>query len=208
MKALPRRPKPPLHSSLFASHPSIFQPHRAISSPSRTTRFDRDVELYTLRQDLRTRIRAERVARREDWFLGPLAPRRDAGKKGKDLGVVTTAEFLGLGDERRKSVGEKFAKPLSEGKWIGRGKKKMRVKIRERLGEGKEALGRGGRKWVGWEECLVEVGDRVVVVGSGGVEDRDRGMIGEVTEVRKVEGEVVVEGLNLVSTSFQFAFDI
>ena len=28
---------------------------------------------------LRTRIREARVARREDWILGPLAPRRDKG---------------------------------------------------------------------------------------------------------------------------------
>ena len=109
---------------------------------------------------------------------------------------MTSAEFIGLGEEKRKSVGEAFAKAPSEGTWRGRGKKKMKVKVVERLGEGKEAL--GGRWWR-WEECLVEVGDRVVVVEGGGVEGRDRGMIGEVTEVRKVEGEVVVDGLNLVS---------
>ena len=112
---------------------------------------------------------------------------------------MTPGEFIGRGEGRKKRDGETFAKALSEGKWRGRGKKKVKVKIAERLGEGKEALGRGGRKWCSWEECLVEVGDRVVIVGNGGVEERDRGMIGEVTEVRKVEGEVVVDGLNLVS---------
>ena len=109
---------------------------------------------------------------------------------------MAVTEFMGRGEERRRMDGEVF------GKGVGRGKNgkngKVRRKVVERLGEGKEALGRAGR-WYGWEECLVEVGDRVVVVGKGGVEGRDRGMIGKVIEVRKVEGEVVVEGLNLVS---------
>ena len=117
---------------------------------------------------------------------------------------MTAAEMIGRGVEKKKKDDEAFAKALSEGKWRGRGKKKVKVKIMERLGEGKEALGRGERKWCSWEECLVEVGDRVVIVGSGGVEERDRGMIGEVMEVRKVEGEVVVDGLNLVSSRDPF----
>ena len=104
-------------------------------------------------------------------------------------------EFVGYGEEKRKKDGETFAKA------VGEGRRRGKVKVMERLGEGKEALRKGGRrKWCSWEESLVEVGDRVVIVGKGGVEERDRGMIGEVIEVRKVEGEVLVEGLNLVSS--------
>ncbi len=106
---------------------------------------------------------------------------------------MDVTEYMGRGEEGRKKDGETFAKA------VGEGKRRGKVKIRDRLGEGKEALRRGKGKWRSWEECLVEVGDRVVIVGKGGMEERDRGMIGEVIEVRKVEGEVVVEGLNLVS---------
>ncbi len=106
-------------------------------------------------------------------------------------------EFMGKEGERRRKDGEGFAKGVGEWKGKRNGKGMGRGKVVERLGEGKEALGRG--RWCSWEECLVEVGDRVVIVGKGGVEGRDRGRIGSVIEVRKVEGEVIVEGLNLVS---------
>lgn len=54
-----------------------------------------------------------------------------------------------------------------------------------------------------WRESLVEVGDRVVVVGRGGAgAARERGKVGRVTEVRRNEGEVVVEDLNLVCSLF------
>ena len=149
------------------------------------------MESVQLRSSIRNSVRAERVSRREDWFLGPLAPRRDAGKKGKDVGVVGTEMYLERdGEKERKREKKRFGRALGEGK--GRGKEKER----EKLGEGKEGL---RRRWCGWEECLVEVGDRVVIVGKGGTEEMDRGMIGEVLEVRKVAGEVVVEGLNKVS---------
>ena len=119
--------------------------------------------------------------------------------KGRDVGVVESGEYLGRGVERRRRDGETFGRGVGEGvgRRMGKGLRKVKGMVVERLGEGKEGLGKGG--WVGWEESLVEVGDRVVVVGRGGVEERDRGMVGEVVEVRKVEGEVVVEGLNLVS---------
>ena len=121
--------------------------------------------------------------------------------KGKEVGVVEMSYHLGSGEDKRKKDGETFAKAVGEGigTRIGKGKRKAKAKVRERLGEGKEALGRRRGMWCSWEESLVELGDRVVIVGKGGVEERDRGMIGEVIEVRKVEGEVVVEGLNMVS---------
>lgn len=52
---------------------------------------------------------------------------------------------------------------------------------------------------MGWGESLVEVGDRVVVVAG-----RERGRVGVVSEVRKGQGECVVEELNLVSILFFF----
>lgn len=54
---------------------------------------------------------------------------------------------------------------------------------------------RGG----GWGGEMVYEGDRVIVVGEGGPESRERGKIGKVAEVKRKEGAVVVEGLNMVS---------
>lgn len=51
---------------------------------------------------------------------------------------------------------------------------------------------------MGWRESLVEPGDRVVVVARGGPASRDFGQIGTVKEVRRGQGECVIEDLNLV----------
>ena len=136
------------------------------------------MNVASFRHTIGDRIREERIARREDYFLGPLAPRRDAGKDENELATVSTLEHSGLGLGK-----EKFARGA-------------RMEKGQRLGKGRE---RERRKWIPWEECLVEVGDRVVVVGGVGPEIRDKGRIGVVKDVRKRDGTVLVEGFNEVS---------
>ncbi len=41
-------------------------------------------------------IRAARIARREDWFLGPLAPRRDAGSSKDTYGTIGVRRLNGV----------------------------------------------------------------------------------------------------------------
>lgn len=45
---------------------------------------------------VRKDVRAERRARREDWFQGPLAPRRDVGEAAKTYGTVAVAQMRHL----------------------------------------------------------------------------------------------------------------
>jgi large subunit ribosomal protein L24 len=45
-------------------------------------------ELITSRRSQRSMEKNARIEHREDWFLGPLAPRRDVGVPKRDLGVV------------------------------------------------------------------------------------------------------------------------
>ena len=99
--------------------------------------------------------KAAKQARREDYLLGALAPRRDVG---------AAKETYGMLDARR------LVQPATQG--IGIEKRR------------KEA------EWSG-----IRQGDRVVVVGK---RERDCGKIGEVVEVRWVQGVCVVEGVNLV----------
>lgn len=49
-------------------------------------------------------IRAERLARREDWFMGPLAPRRDVGENKDLYGTVSTRRLQGgdVAEEKKK----------------------------------------------------------------------------------------------------------
>lgn len=101
-------------------------------------------------------IRAERLARREDWTMGPLAPRRDVGENKDLYGTVSTRRLQGgdVAEEKKKD----------------------------------------------W--CL-EVNDRVVVVAEG---HRDRGRIGQVTEIREKAQEAVVTGLNRVGVPCHLSF--
>ena len=97
--------------------------------------------------DRQKQIEAYRIARREDWLLGPLAPRRDAGKGAETHGTLSQTFIKG---------------PANPGK----------------------------RK-----EWCIERGDRVVITGEN---ERDRGKIGMVKELRKKEEEVIIDKLNLV----------
>jgi large subunit ribosomal protein L24 len=95
-----------------------------------------------------TDLRAERQARREDWDMGKLAPKRDVGLVADSYGAIDMryAQGVDLPEHKRPKVTD----------------------VRE--------------------------GDRVVIL-----EGVDQGKIGTVKEVRKSKGDVVVDGLNLVS---------
>ena len=47
------------------------------------------------RRDEVEQIKAARIARREDWELGPLAPKRDVGDKAETYGTVNTLRSKG-----------------------------------------------------------------------------------------------------------------
>lgn len=55
-------------------------------------------------QDFRSAVRAARSARREDWLLGPLAPRRDVGEMKDVYGTVNIRQLqrVDKGDGRWK----------------------------------------------------------------------------------------------------------
>ena len=52
----------------------------------------------TIRDD----IQAERLARREDWIMGPLAPRRDVGEHKDLYGTVSTRRLQGGDVDKKK----------------------------------------------------------------------------------------------------------
>lgn len=47
-------------------------------------------------QDIRSSIHAARIARREDWIMGPLAPRRDVGDMKDTYGTVSIRQLRGV----------------------------------------------------------------------------------------------------------------
>ncbi|KAF6223960.1 hypothetical protein HO133_010534 [Letharia lupina] len=159
--------------------------HRSISTTATATRKrrkDRDAQ-KTIDHDLqqrasilRTRIREARVARREDWILGPLAPRRETG--GMEYGTVSSREL--------KGVKGGLARGLLTQRGLG----------------GITAAGKRGSKGKGvgmsWKESLIYEGDRVAILSDTGPERRDKWKIGTVTSVREKEREVLVKGLNKV----------
>ena len=158
MQAL-RRAAPRASKSTTRRTPRASKPSKPSKPPQRPTARRTNLSDFKQRhQLLRNRIRAQRTARREDWTLGPLAPRRDAGEGKETYGTVGLRELQGAEGQKGKRKGE--AKKDGE---------------------------------------LIWVGDRVVVVGEKGPEGRERGRIGTVTEVKREQGECVVEEMNLVS---------
>lgn len=164
-------------------------PHRPLSTTATATAKRRKARAYQKQIDrtlqerastLRTRIHESRIARREDWILGPLAPSRDLGNG--EFGTLSNRELKGV------------TRGLDRGVLTHRGR------------GGVTAAGQTGREGVGvsWKESLIWKGDRVVVVSGAGPESRDRGRIGEVVEVRRGTRQVVVEGLNEVRGSLFF----
>lgn len=90
-----------------------------------------------------------REARKEDWLLGPLAPRRDIGDRAETYGTVPL---------RMLETPEKL-----DGKW---------------------------KKWG------IKEGDRVCVVGGN---EREKGKIGVVREVKEKAETCKVQGLNMIN---------
>jgi len=68
-------------------------------------RTERDQKVYSRRLDIE-QIKAARLARREDWELGPLAPRRDVGDARDTYGTVNAQRTRGqlLNEKERKEV--------------------------------------------------------------------------------------------------------
>ena len=118
-------------------------------------------------------IKAERTARREDWLLGPLAPKRNVGAKQDFYGTVSNLLVNG---------------PVFPPK-VRRGPK----------GVGWDFVGSEGREheqrdWVGeGNEGNIVGGDRVVVVRG-----KLMGQIGKVRDVAPDTKSVRLEGMNLV----------
>lgn len=122
-------------------------------------------------------IKAERTSRREDWLLGPLAPKRDVGTKQGFYGTVSNLLYQGPVFPPKVRKG-----PKSNG-WDFVGGEGRDKELREWEGTGNEGN-------------IVE-GDRVVIVkGKGSLV----GQIGKVKDLAKDSKEVRLEGLNLVSS--------
>lgn len=126
-----------------------------------------------------SQIRAERKARREDWMKGDLAPDRNVGTVRGSYGSVEQAQVRG-----RSLPSDAKRGPKSDGWDI----------------VGREGLPNEHKEWEGeGQEGNIVVGDRVCVVrGRDGV----RGKIGVVKEIRSEEGELTVDGLNVVSFTY------
>ena len=50
--------------------------------------------------EVRSRIMAARIARREDWLMGPLAPRRDVGTSKDTYGTVSVKQMRAVAKEK------------------------------------------------------------------------------------------------------------
>ena len=61
------------------------------SEERKLRRFNNGIAGSTISDD----IRAERRARREDWIMGPLAPRRDVGERKDFYGTVSARRLQG-----------------------------------------------------------------------------------------------------------------
>lgn len=102
-------------------------------------------------------LKAARAARREDYELGPLAPRRDVGDSKDTYGTVSMNQTQGR---------------------VPYGKEKQDILD----------IWGGNEKYLGLAK-----GDRVVIL-----KGRDKGKIGEVSQVSGERAECVVKELNMV----------
>ncbi|KIW31424.1 uncharacterized protein PV07_03074 [Cladophialophora immunda] len=128
-------------------------------------------------------IKAERRARREDWVMGPLAPKRDVGTKQDFYGTVSNLLYQGPVFPPNVRHG-----PRSNG-WDPVG------------GEGSEE---DQKEWEGFgnEGNIVE-GDRVCIVkGRDGL----IGQIGKVKDVSNDSKELRIEGLNMADVEIPESF--
>jgi large subunit ribosomal protein L24 len=110
------------------------------------------------RRDEITQIKNAKLVRREDYELGPLAPRRDVGDSKETYGTIIGQRIRGQPLDHRKI--EKVMEPFG-GKYLN-----------------------------------IVPEDRVVLI-----EGRDKGKIGKVSKIDARNGELTVEGLNMVNSS-------
>ena len=57
-------------------------------------------EQQQINAEVRSRIMAARTARREDWLMGPLAPRRDVGNSKETYGTVSPKQLRAPAKEK------------------------------------------------------------------------------------------------------------
>jgi len=125
-------------------------------------------------------IKAERKHRREDWMLGDLAPKRDAGANKGVYGTMDQVLVRGSELPSRVSQG-----PRSAGHDLTGGERWGQDEDEDIVPEEWAGEGQAGN---------IVSGDRVVVIRG-----RDEGQIGLVKEVDLPRHEITVEGLNMVS---------
>lgn len=64
---------------------------------NRKLRYEEQKQINT---EVTSRIMAARTARREDWLMGPLAPRRDVGTSKDTYGTVSVRQIRAVAKER------------------------------------------------------------------------------------------------------------
>ena len=133
---------------------------------------------YNIREKAQNElIKAEKKARKEDWILGSLAPRRDVGVNQDLYGTVKNLLYQGPVFPSKVRYGPK-------------GNSWDDVPDGEKLWEG---LGNEGNIVVGDRVCVVKGKDSLI------------GQIGKVKEVLSDTKELRLEGLNMVCNASDVA---
>ena len=144
-------------------------------------KYREDWKDYEYRHNLREKsrnehIKAERKARKEDWTMGPLAPKRDVGTNQNLYGTVTNLLYSGPVFPPKVRYGPK------DNSWDAIPDKQ----------KGFEGLGNEGNIVDGDRVCVVKGKDSLI------------GQIGKVKEVSNDTKELRIEGLNVVWKTSSF----
>jgi len=153
-------------------------------------------QLLTVRETFASQLVAAREARRENWELGPLAPRRDVGENARTYGTadgsqlrpVRRPEFLYTSwVDRHLSP----AKRMEKHGWTQVDMKDVPFGTAYKY-----------RNHTAWEKKgnFFHEGDRVVVVGGPST-----GKVGLIKKVHRKAGLVTISGVNEVGYCFSFA---
>jgi large subunit ribosomal protein L24 len=103
-----------IRRTIFAEKQAARRLARRKAKDERVWASENRKDIGRLRGDEVKQLEAARTARREDFFLGPLAPRRDVGDGKETYGTVTQSQLRlseipkSKRDEALKSVGGKF----------------------------------------------------------------------------------------------------
>ncbi|KAL8397740.1 hypothetical protein RB594_004445 [Gaeumannomyces avenae] len=138
-----------------------------------------------LREEASYRLAMARVARREDWHLGPLAPRRDVGEAHAAASLPRARKPL-YHEGRARTSGKKLSLPS----WgsIDREAANLTFKPLDWQLEERWAWA-GGRRYPS-----VVPGDRVIVM-----DGPNKGEIGKVESVDESMGTLKIEGIGIVN---------